>query len=201
MMTQTQNYSTVAKTLHWVIALMKIVQIPAGIVMHNLPYSEFKFTLYQLHKSSGFVVLILSLIRLGWRLQHPAPALPAGMKGWERVAARVTHVLFYVVIIGIPLTGWLMVSASTTGIPTKLFFVIPVPHLPVPQSEGLEEFFEESHEYMAKATIGLIVLHVGAALKHQFIARDDTLARMVPEPFARSLRARLVVAEKEGDPS
>lgn len=188
-MTQTDQYTSVAKTLHWIIALMIIVQIPAGIVMHNLAFSDTKFLMYQMHKSFGLVVLMLSLFRLYWRLTHKVPPLPDGMKGWEKAAARFTHVAFYALIIGIPLTGWLMVSASTTGIPTKLFFVLPVPHFPVPVSEALEATFAGLHELLAKATIGLIVLHIGAAMKHHFVERDRTLLRMVPNGLARRLEA------------
>ncbi|NNU17671.1 cytochrome b [Parvularcula sp. ZS-1/3] len=192
------SYTRVAKALHWLIALMIIVQIPAGIIMHNLAFSETKFLMYQLHKSFGLIVLGLSLFRLYWRLTHPVPPLPDGMKGWERAAARFTHVAFYVVIIGIPLTGWLMVSASTTGIDTKLFFVIHVPHWPLPVSEALEGFLAETHEYMAKATIALIAVHIGAALKHHFVARDATLTRMLPGGFVK--RASAAPEEKE-DPA
>ena len=132
MSTETEEYTRVAKALHWAIALIIVVQIPAGFIMHNMAFSDTKFTMYQLHKSFGLIVLMLSLVRLGWRLTHKPPAIPKDTKRWERIAARATHVGFYALIIGIPLTGWLMVSASTTGIPTKIFWLIPVPHLPVP---------------------------------------------------------------------
>ncbi len=187
-MTQASDqYTAIAKALHWIIALMIIVQIPAGIWMHAMAFSDTKFLMYQMHKSFGLVVLTLSLFRLYWRLTHRPPALPSGMKGWERLGAQFSHIAFYVVIIGIPLTGWLMVSASTTGIDTKLFFVIPIPHWPVPVSEASEEFFTAAHEWIAKATIGLIFLHVGAALKHHFKDRDDVLTRMLPAHLQQKL--------------
>lgn len=198
MMPSHDRYTTVAKALHWTIALIIIVQIPAGIVMHNLAFSETKFAMYQLHKSFGLIVLALALVRLYWRLTHPVPPLPEGMPGWQRGLARLTHVGFYVLIIGIPLTGWLMVSASTTGIDTKIFYLIPVPHWPVPVSEGSEEFFEETHEILAKATIALIALHVAAALKHHLADRDTTLVRMLPEPLARKLAP--VAAQRKEPP-
>lgn len=184
-MTETASYTAVAKFLHWLIALIIIVQIPAGMIMHSLEFSDTKFTMYQLHKSFGLTVLALSLVRLGWRLTHKAPPLPPHMTTSERVLARITHVAFYVLIIGIPLTGWLMVSASTTGIPTKLFFVVPIPHLPVPVGEAGAEFWAGVHELLAKATIGLLVLHIGAALKHHLRDRDDVLLRMLPQRVGR----------------
>ena len=187
-MKQAENtYSAVAKTLHWIIALMIMVMIPAGIFMHQMAFSETKFLLYQFHKSFGLIVLALSLFRLFWRLTHKVPPLPAGMKAWERMGAHFSHVAFYVLIIGIPLTGWLMVSASTTGIDTKLFFIIPVPHWPVPVSEASEDFLANAHEWLAKGTIGLIALHIGAALKHHFKDRDDVLVRMLPGGFQQRL--------------
>jgi cytochrome b561 len=180
MSTDTERYTSVAKALHWLIAIIIIVQIPAGFIMHNLAFSELKYNMYQVHKSFGLVVLALSLVRLGWRLTHKAPALPAHMKGWERILARITHVAFYILIIGIPLTGWLMVSASPLGIDTKLFYLVPIPHFPVPVSEGAESFWIETHEMLAKITIGLLVLHVAGALKHHLIDKDGVLLRMVP---------------------
>ncbi|MCQ8185379.1 cytochrome b [Parvularcula maris] len=188
MSTETQRYSSVAKALHWLIAVMIIVQIPTGFIMHNLAFSETKYTMYQLHKSFGLIVLTLSLLRLGWRLTHKAPALPDHMKPWERVLARITHVGFYALIIGIPLTGWLMVSASPLGIDTKIFYVIPVPHWPVPVGEAAESFWIETHEVLAKITIGLLVLHVGGALKHHFVDKDSVLLRMVPSALHSKLR-------------
>lgn len=191
-MTKDDSYSSVAKALHWLIAAIIIVQIPAGIVMHNLPFSDTKFTMYQFHKSFGLIVLALSLFRLYWRLTHRAPALETTVTGWQRVAARFSHTAFYVLIIAIPLTGWLMVSASTTGIPTKIFFLVPVPHLPVPAGEATEDLFKEAHELLAFATLGLLALHVAAALKHHLKDRDQTLVRMLP----RSLAARLSGASR-----
>ncbi|MFC3303015.1 cytochrome b [Parvularcula lutaonensis] len=189
-MTDQSRYTAVAKFLHWLIALIILIQIPFGFYMHNLEPSEFKFTLYQLHKSAGLIVLALALFRLYWRLTHPIPPLPAAMPNWQKIVARFTHVAFYVLIIGIPLTGWAMVSASTLGIDTKIFFLIPVPHLPVPQGEEQVEFWIEVHELLAKATIGLLVLHVGAALKHHFHDRDDILIRMLPERLQPRMAAK-----------
>ena len=179
------RYTKTAITLHWMIALMIIGMIGAGILMTRLePYSSLQITMYQFHKSFGILVLLLSLLRLTWRLGHKPPALPGHMKPWERFAAKFTHVAFYLVMIGMPLLGWAMVSASPTNIPTKLFFTIPWPHLPI--LPGLEnkkeyaEFFEFLHKNIGKATIFLIALHVGAALKHHVKDKDDVLRLMMP---------------------
>ena len=103
------------------------------------------------------------------------------MKNRERVATKGTHHLFYFLMIAVPFLGWLMVSVSTPNIPTKIFKIIPWPHFPgMGPSESLESLFTEMHELMAYAIFFLFLMHVGAALKHHFINRDDVLTRMLP---------------------
>lgn len=185
MASQGERYTKVAIILHWVIALMIIGLIAAGILMTKLePYSSLQVNMYQIHKSFGITVLLLSLVRLIWRLTHKPPALPDHMPGWEKLAARFTHVAFYLVMIGMPLLGWAMVSVSPLNIPTKLFFTVPWPHLPIlpgiENKKEVEEVFKFLHANIGKATIVLILLHVGAALKHHFKEKDIVLTRMLP---------------------
>ncbi|PQA86842.1 cytochrome b/b6 domain-containing protein [Hyphococcus luteus] len=180
------RYTPVAAILHWTIAALIIGQIFGGMYMHGLPNSSpVKFDLYQLHKSFGLTVLALSLVRLGWRFTHKAPPLPASTPGWQKIAARVTHWAFYALMILTPLAGWAIVSVSPTDIPTKWFGVIPVPHLPffggVEDREAAEHLFEERHELLAKIILVLLVLHVGAALKHAFMDKDGVFESMLPE--------------------
>lgn len=184
MMTKPDRYSSVAKALHWTMAFIILSLIPVGFIMHNMPLSSLKFTIYQLHKSFGLIVLVLAIVRLGWRLGHPVPPLPDNLKLWERLAARLTHIGFYGIIVGMPLIGWAMVSSSPTGIPTKIFYTIPVPHFPLPSSEHLYELLLEAHEWMAYGTLALLVLHIGAALKHHFVLKDSVLVRMLPTPLS-----------------
>ncbi|MEN3975264.1 cytochrome b [Emcibacter sp. SYSU 3D8] len=174
------RYSAVAITLHWLIALAVGALVVLGIVMTGLPDAELarKFALYQWHKSIGITVLLLSLLRLAWRLTHRAPPLPPTLKPWERIAARATHIGFYGLIILIPLLGWAMVSASPYNIPTVLYGQISWPHLPVPKSMFGAAL--AAHVWLAFGAVALLVLHVAAALKHHFILKDDVLARMVP---------------------
>jgi cytochrome b561 len=175
-----QRYSKIAIAFHWAIALMIIGLIVFGILMTN-PETPNRFMLYQLHKSFGVTVLILSVLRLLWRLKHKPPALPDGMKAWEVAAAKFTHIAFYAIMIGMPLLGWAMVSASPLPIGTELFWTVPWPDLPlIPESKELEDVFKGLHENIGKLTIVLILLHVGAALKHHFVIKDSVLARMVP---------------------
>lgn len=187
-MNETQRYTNVAIALHWLIALMVIGQIAVGLYMHNLPneQAELKFQLYQLHKSFGITVLALTLFRLGWRLSHKAPPLPAEMPGWERFAARGAHVGFYILLIALPLVGWAVVSSSpyADSVQTYLYGVVHWPHLPffenVVDRKGLSQDIAEVHEMLAFVMIGLICVHLAAALKHHFVNKDAVLAHMLP---------------------
>ncbi len=185
----TERYTAVAIALHWLIAIAIILQLASGLWMTDAidePATQnLAFQVYQWHKSLGLTVLILSLLRLLWRLTHHAPGLPGGMAAWERLAAKLTHVLFYVLMIGLPLTGWVVVSASKFGLPTLYWGLFEWPHLPfadmAPDAKaGLEGTFGEVHEMLAYVTIALLVLHIGAALKHHIINHDDVLGRMLP---------------------
>jgi cytochrome b561 len=180
-----RRYGRVAMILHWLIALAIVTMLGLGAIMVDLPRgSPEKFQLYQVHKSLGLTVLGLSLVRLGWRLGHPPPPLPAGMASWERLAARGTHIVFYVLMIGLPISGWMMVSASPWNIPTQPWGLFTLPHLPWfathPDKEGLEGVLKALHETAAWTMAGLIVLHVAAALRHHFVKRDLVLLRMLP---------------------
>lgn len=140
-----------------------------------------RFKIYQWHKSFGIVVLVLSVLRLIWRLTHKPPALPTGMKSWEVFFAKITHIGFYVLMIGVPLLGWAMVSASKLPIENELFYLIPLPDLPgVSASEATEARLKTLHDIGAKLILFLFLLHIAGALKHHFVEKDGTLARMIP---------------------
>lgn len=179
------RYSTIAVILHWVIAVMILGQIAGGLFMHRLPNSSpIKFDMYQVHKSFGITILLLTIFRLGWRLLNKPPALPETMPGWEKLAARSTHWLFYALLFLTPFAGWAMVSASPLEIPTVYFGVIEWPHLPffdgAADRVAIEDTLKDRHEFLAFSILGLLALHVGAALKHHFINRDDVLVGMAP---------------------
>lgn len=183
-----ESYTSVAIGLHWLIATLALGQIAGGLYMESLPDSASaeRFQLIQLHKSFGVTILLLTLARLGWRLTHKAPPLPAAMPGWQKSLARGVHVLFYVLLIGVPLGGWAMVSASPLAetVKTYLFGVVPWPHLPffdgVEDRRGLTRQIAEMHELGAKAMLALVVLHVGAAMKHWLMDGDGVLESMLP---------------------
>lgn len=189
------RYGLVAILLHWIIALSIITLLAMGAVMVRLtPGGSLQFNVYQLHKSLGITVLVLSLLRLAWRLFNPPPPLPANLDPWERALARVTHVGFYVLMIALPFSGWMMVSASVWNIPTVIFGAFTLPHLPVlgdlQNKKPVEEALKEVHEALAIGMFVLLMLHVAGALKHQFVLRDDTLARMLPGGGRRAMTGK-----------
>ena len=122
------RYATVAIVLHWLIALAIAAQVSIAWRMDSKTPEGFALT--QLHKSIGVTILVLSILRLGWRLTNPPPPEPPGLARWERVSSQAVHWAFYGIMIGMPLTGWLMVSASKTQIPTLLYGVVPWPNIP-----------------------------------------------------------------------
>jgi cytochrome b561 len=181
------RYGTGAMILHWAIAALLIANICLGLYFADLPHSDpWKFELTQLHKSIGLTVLTLSILRLAWRLTHSVPPLPADMHRALRFAARATHWLFYFLIIAIPLSGWIMVSASRLGLPTHYFHLFYWPNLwfmadlPRSQKVALHDPLQSVHNVLAWSAIVLIPLHVLAAFYHQYIRRDELLLRMLP---------------------
>lgn len=184
-----KRYTRVAIILHWMIAFLILLQIASGVWMTKIanPDQAYLFTTFQLHKTFGLIVLALSCARIIWKLFHPGPPLPDGMTPFERFAAEAAHWLFYGAMFAIPLSGWLMVSVSATGIPTFFFMIEALPffHLPIgtewsaEQKHAAEGVLKEAHFILTVLTVLLLFAHVGAALKHQFIAKDNILARMI----------------------
>ncbi|HWL72181.1 MAG TPA: cytochrome b [Geminicoccus sp.] len=182
-----RRFGLVAKSFHWGTAALVIPLWGLGWYMVGQTQDLFwQYELYQLHKSFGFVVFGLALLRLVWRLVDPAPPLPAGMGRPLRLAAHLSHLGLYACLIGLPVTGFLMSAASPLGIPTVLFDTIPVPH-PLGPSEVLYELFRAVHYWMAMLLAALLAAHVLAALHHHLVAKDDVLLRMIPfgRPKAR----------------
>ena len=181
METASTRYDRVAIALHWTIAAMIISMLALGLVMEDLPIT-IKFSAYTLHKSIGITVLALSIFRLIWRLMNPPPALPDTMKAHEKLLAHVAHWALYFLMIAMPLSGWLMVSASRKY-PTVFFWLGEVPFIPMPQGadpKATAGLFHEAHELLANGAIALILLHVAAALKHHLVNKDTVLTRMLP---------------------
>jgi cytochrome b561 len=175
-MSAVTRYSTPAIVLHWLVALLIFATFPLGIYMVDLPLSPDKLKLYNWHKWAGVTILVLSALRLLWRLTHRPPADPP-MPTWQRRAAHATHVLLYVLFFAVPLVGWAFSSAA--GFPIVWFGVLPLPDF-VPVDKALAAAIKPWHERLAWLMALLVLLHLAAALKHQFIDRDGLIGRMWP---------------------
>jgi cytochrome b561 len=171
------SYNRPAIALHWLVALIVLCSFPVGLYMVDLPLSPQKLKIYSWHKWAGVTVFLLALVRVAWRLTHPVPPLPPAMPHWQRRAAEATHVLLYVLIVVIPLTGWLMSSAK--GFQTVYFGVLPIPDL-LGKNKELGEALTLVHRTLNYTLAALVVGHVSAAIKHHLIDRDDVLVRMLP---------------------
>ena len=177
----TQLYHPVARSLHWLMALLLAGLVALGVYMADLPLSPEKFQYYAWHKWAGVTAFVLVCARLLWRAAHPAPAMPASTSAAARLAAQAGHLALYGLMIAIPLTGWLMSSAK--GFQTVWFGVLPIPDL-LAREPALGELLAEVHEALNWTMVALVAGHVGAALYHQFVLRDGTLRRMAPRPRA-----------------
>ena len=170
------RYSTVSLTLHWLTAALVLGQI---LLINAADAEGSNRALWMmLHKSGGMSILALTLFRIGWRIANPAIALPSAMPRWEKVFARATHVLFYVVLLALPLTGWL--AGSAVGRSFQFYGLFDVPLLPVGGGRDAAKALMAVHETLPKLLYALLALHVLGALKHQFVDRDNVLHRMIP---------------------
>ncbi len=170
------RYGNVAIALHWLLALMIVGAFGVGVTMTDLPMSPSRLKLYNWHKWAGVTILALSALRLLWRLTHrPPPDAP--MPAWQARAAHATHGLLYLLFFAVPLVGWAYSSAA--GFPIVWFGVLPLPDF-VPADKALAEAIKPWHGRLAMLMAALVVAHVLAALKHQFIDRDGLLGRMRP---------------------
>ena len=179
------HYSPVGMTFHWVMAALVMFQLWWGWRIGRLPVGADKLEGYQLHSQVGLVILVLILLRGLWRLVIPGPVNDADKPGWQSRAAHLTHYAFYAVLIVLPLSGWTMWSSMAAEQPLSLAGAAPWPQLPfdtLPRQTRyqLMSVAERAHLFAVITLLVMIPLHVGAALKHQFWNRDDSLAGMVP---------------------
>ena len=172
------RWGGVSQLLHWTIAVLILSIGAIGLVMGELPRSPKWFWVYTLHKSLGLTVLALVLVRIAWRLYAGAPPPVEGTPRWQARLASLTHGAIYVLILAMPLSGWLYDSASGLR-PFRWFGLAEVPKLSPPH-EALADAMHETHELLFWVLIALVIGHAGAALYHHFVRRDATLARMLP---------------------
>lgn len=168
------RYSAVARTLHWIMAILILFNLWLGLFHESLP-KEWK--VMPVHKSVGLTVLALTILRIVWRLTHKPPPLPPEMPGWEKTAANVTHGLFYAFMLLVPLTGWIMSSAGDR--PLNWFFLFDVPKFAVSKGDAIVGLSHDAHGLMGYVWAVLIALHIGAALRHHFVLKDGVLRRML----------------------
>ncbi|MES5815562.1 cytochrome b [Pseudoxanthomonas sp. Soil82] len=174
----TDRWGATSQLLHWTIAVLILSIGAVGLVMGELPRSPKWFWVYTLHKSLGLTVLALVLVRIAWRLYAGAPPPVEGTPRWQARLASFTHGAIYVLILAMPLSGWLYDSASGLR-PFRWFGLAEVPKLSPPH-EALADAMHETHELLFWVLIALVIGHAGAALYHHFVRRDATLARMLP---------------------
>jgi len=186
------NYNAIAKMFHWLMAALILCMLLLGWAMtaDDILGGHGKSVAMQVHESVGMIVLTLGVLRLIWRFLNPPPPLPAFMPAWEQVAARLSHVILYVLMLVMPLVGWVIIS--TMAHKAQFFGLFPIPNLPflhdLPGKKEIREIFESIHWWLAWVIVAVVALHIGAALKHHFIERDDILLRMSPRFLGRILR-------------
>ena len=170
------SWGSLSKTLHWLVVLLIINQWWIAERAEELKGLE-KLQALAWHKSFGITILMLAIIRLAWRWMNPVPDLTAETKPWERVLARVSHVLLYALIFAMPLTGWAMSSAR--NFPVSWFKLFQLPDLVAPAEQTFRRM-QDLHHLLFDVLVVIALLHVAGALKHHFIDRNDVLKRMLP---------------------
>jgi cytochrome b561 len=176
-MAVTRSYGATARFLHWLTVALLLVIIPMGLVMGALPRGALQDTLFITHESLGLTVLALTVLRFGWRLSHPAPPPSSDLSRLEIRASSGVHALLYVVLFLMPITGYLFVSFSGIGLHYLGLFQV---RAPVPVDKPTGELFLLVHTSLQWAIYLLALLHVGAALHHYYVRRNDVLTRMLP---------------------
>ena len=184
-----QRYGKLSILLHWSMALCIATLFICGVYMTDLPKdSPLRFELTQIHKSIGILVLWLAAIRILWQLNKRQKPTPANLSVVERVISKIVHHSLYLIMIAVPMSGWVAISSSSLNIPTQLFGLVPWFDLPIPDGEQgrmIHENSSEVHEILAIVLVSLVALHIFGALKHHYLNKDMVIYRMVPR-FAHS---------------
>lgn len=169
------SWGRVSRAAHWLMAVLFAIQIGLALAADQMARSPAKADVIAVHKSLGMTLLLLAGLRLLWRIRETAPDPVAATAVWERWLSRLTHALLYLLMFALPVSGWLAVS--TAVLPSRLWWVLPLPRLAEPD-RAWHELAESSHEILAWLLVGLLVLHIGAALFHHFGRGDEVLKRM-----------------------
>lgn len=169
------KYNAGARFFHWASAFLILILLPMGFYMGGMEFSPAKLQVIGLHKSLGLSVLLLVLMRISWRIFFKPPSALSTHEQWERLLSKTIHVVLYIAILFIPISGWVMSSAG--DFPISFFGLFEMPNI-VQKDENIFEFSRSVHEYLALVIIGCVGLHVIGALKHQWIDKDATMQRM-----------------------
>lgn len=178
------RWGSLAKFFHWTVVALILAQGTLGLVMVELPRGPGVIPYYSFHKSLGLTIFAFAALRLAWRAFDPRPAMPTGVPAWQDGAARAGHVLLYVLLFAVPLSGWWFDSVAALR-PLYWFGLFEVPHLTGPD-KSIKEFAEELHGFLFWTLVVVAAGHAAVALYHQLALRDGLLARMWPA----SLQAR-----------
>ena len=171
------RYGVVAQFFHWAVVVLIIVQFFLANRADDLPLGPAKIAVLARHKSVGITILALVLLRLIWRWINTVPPEPQTVPRWQRIAARVSHISLYALLLTTPIIGWLMSSARNFSV--SWFGLVTLPDFIEP-NRAAYDVLHETHEFMALTLLCLALLHIAAALKHHFVDRDDVLRRMLP---------------------
>jgi cytochrome b561 len=172
---ETPTYSLTARIIHWAIAAIIFIVLPIGLSLNYLPEGPFQDFVYNLHRSLGATLIPLVALRVVWRLTHTPPPLPPDIPAIQRYAASATHVLIYLILVAQPVIGWIATSAYPAPIPVFGLFELP----PIWKADrALSDALFKVHWNLGVILTVLLVAHIGAALFHRFVRRDDVLRRM-----------------------
>lgn len=182
-LTPPPDYTATAKWLHWLVAGLVFAAFALGVAVMNMRHlSVLKVEVFNWHKWLGVLVLVLSILRLGWRLWYPAPPLPNTVASWEQRTSRYMHYLLYVLCFVAAISGYLFTLA--VGFPVVLFGWLPLP-APIGTHPEWKEPLRAAHQFSSYALMMAVALHMGATLKHQVWNRDEVLKRILPRSWTR----------------
>jgi cytochrome b561 len=175
------SFSLLQRILHWLMAIMVLAMLFIGVTMVSTLKPRF-LTLIAIHKPLGIAILLLALFRLGIRLRRGAPPLPNDLPAIQVVAAKLSHLALYALLVAMPLIGWAMLSAG--GYPIALFGSFHLPAI-MPHDDRLYSVLRTAHVVLAYAFFATILLHIAAALFHALIRRDDVFRAMAGQRIRR----------------
>jgi cytochrome b561 len=179
------DWGSLAKFFHWTVVLLILVQATVGLVMVALPKKPNVIAIFSFHKSLGLTIFLLALLRLGWRAFDPHPLEPATMPRSQVVGAHIGHALLYTLLFAVPLSGWLVDSASSLR-PLFWWGIVHVPSLTGGADKQIKAFAEAAHQWLFWTLALAAAGHAAMALVHHFFHRDNVLHRMLPSADVRN---------------